>query len=57
LKEYDGNNYEVMKVRSRSTQYYIEKKCEECLTAHSEQSIILCDRCDDAYHIHCIVQV
>jgi hypothetical protein len=46
-----------MKVSNRFTQYYIEKKCEVCFTTHGEQSIVLCDRCDDAYHIHCIVEV
>ncbi len=33
---------------------YKQKSCEVCMKKHNEANMILCDRCEDAYHIRCI---
>ena len=33
---------------------YKQKSCEICRKKHSEASMVLCDRCEDAYHIRCL---
>lgn len=33
---------------------YKQKSCEVCLKKHNEAKMILCDRCEDAYHAQCI---
>jgi hypothetical protein len=34
---------------------YKQKSCEICTKKHNEASMVLCDRCEDAYHIRCIM--
>ena len=33
---------------------YKQKSCEVCRKKHNEASMVLCDRCEDAFHIRCI---
>lgn len=33
---------------------YKHKSCEVCGKRHNEAKMVLCDRCEDAYHINCI---
>jgi hypothetical protein len=37
-----------------SEMIYKHKCCEICFKKHNEASMVLCDRCEDAFHIRCI---
>ena len=37
-----------------SSLIYKQKSCEVCSKKHNEAKMILCDRCEDAYHIKCL---
>jgi hypothetical protein len=37
-----------------SSLIYKQKSCEICSKKHNEAKMILCDRCEDAFHIKCI---
>ncbi|EGR29795.1 SET domain protein, partial [Ichthyophthirius multifiliis] len=34
--------------------YLLEKICEICQDFHNEDKLLLCDYCEDAYHIYCL---
>ena len=35
--------------------YILEKACEICKNYHDDENLLLCDFCDDGYHIYCLV--
>ena len=34
---------------------YKKKECEVCRKKHNEANMVLCDRCEDAFHIKCVL--
>lgn len=33
----------------------VEKVCEKCMNLHADNLLLLCDICNDGYHIYCLV--
>ncbi|KAG6535537.1 hypothetical protein ZIOFF_000559 [Zingiber officinale] len=37
-----------------SGEYYVDLRCQECRSGDREEEILLCDNCDQGYHLYCL---